>query len=279
MHPTKQPTKQPTKHLTKTPTKSPTKTTTMAPIIACGNSSIYIASYINSVTLSNKSLSLSGNTSLDRALQNLIASNNKTGVQLSTCNPADKYRLRQRFAYFALVFSGGKDLVTDWYADPNECQWKGIFCNANKTVNRLNLIGQGLAGIFPDDVGLWTGLQYLDVGLNQLGGTLPSSIGAWTGLVYFDASDNQLVGSLPSSIGAWTGLTNFIVYKNQLTGTVPKEVSNWASIKLAYLYSNKFNGTMPVIGIDFCPRTNTLRKYVLYADCTEIVCSCCNFCA
>jgi Leucine rich repeat N-terminal domain len=207
--------------------------------------------YINSVTLSKKTLSLSGNDSLDPALKQLVASNNET---LSTCLAADQSRLNQRFAYLAFMFSTNGKNSPSWFSNSNECSWTGITCTGN-TLTKLDLSFKGLAGTIPDDVGLWTGLTY------------------------FNVLSNQLIGSLPSSIGLWTGLTYFNVIINQLTGTVPKEVANWTSTKLnqAYFTSNMFNGTMPAIGNNFCP---TAKPGVnLWADCkSEIVCGCCNYC-
>jgi hypothetical protein len=207
--------------------------------------------YINSVTLSNKTLSLSGGTPPDKALQQLVASNNKTGVQLSTCKPADQNRLRQRFAYLALVFSTGKG-GTDWFASSDECQWAGTTCNGNGTVSEIGLSNVGLKGTIPDDVGLWSDLTKFYVSVNELAGTLPSSIGLWTGLNWFGISVNQFGGN------------------------VPKEVSKWASIQTAFFHLNKFTGSMPAFGNNFCPTNKT--GGTLAADCGEIVCGCCNVC-
>jgi Leucine-rich repeat (LRR) protein len=205
--------------------------------------------YINSITLSKKTISLSGNDSLDLALKQLVASNNEV---LSTCLAADKSRLNQRFAYLAFMFStNGKDNVPSWFAKPNECSWTGITCTGT-TVSGIDLFGRVLAGTIPDDVGLWTGQQS------------------------FVVSNNQLVGSLPSSIGLWTGLTKFDVGLNKLTGTVPKEVANWTSIQIAYFDNNMLNGVMPAIGNKFCPKNGPGGD--LSADCGEIQCGCCNYC-
>jgi PT repeat len=276
--PTYMPTVQPTKPPTKAPTAEPTKQPTKAPTIPCGTSDIAIEAYVNSITLSSKTLSLSGNNSLDLALKQLVASNNET---LSTCLAADQKRLNQRFAYLAFMFStNGKDKVPSWFAKTDECDWTGVTCS-HSTVTKLDLHGdflksKFLKGTIPDDVGLLTGLDAFAVYENQLAGSLPSSIGLWTALLYFGAFTNQLTGSLPSSIGLWTSLSYFDVSINQLTGTVPKDVANWTSIQYAYFRSNNFNGTMPAIGNNFCPKKGT--GFALWADCGEIQCGCCNLC-
>jgi Leucine-rich repeat (LRR) protein len=225
----------------KVPTKSPTKQPTKAPIIVFGSRSTDIVMYINNVSLSNKTISLSGNTPLDLALKQLVTSNNSTEVQLSTCLEADKRRLTQRFAYLSFMFSAGKVNVSSWYDKPNECQWVGVDCQNTSAVKGLVLRGKRLSGTIPDDVGLLTGLTVFNVGITNLVGSLPSSIGLWTSLTKFDAFINKLVGSVPSSIGSWTNLTEFTVAFNTFTGTVPREVSKWTSLRYALFYDNNFD--------------------------------------
>jgi hypothetical protein len=169
--------------------------------------------------------------------------------------------LRQRFAYLAVIYSTGMEgQASVWFADPDECKWRGIQCSNGKVIS-FSRSGLG-QGTIPDDVGLWTDLTRFNVGLNSFVGTLPSSIGAWSKLEYFNVANSGELGN------------------NQLTGTVPKEVSAWKPIKQAYFEGNKFNGTMPVVGDNFCPKNNT-NLGDLWADCkppAEIVCGCCNGC-
>jgi hypothetical protein len=239
-------------------------------------------------------------------VQSLDASNGRVGVQLSTCNQAGRDRLRQRYAYLAMIQSTGKGNMTSWFNRSDECQWTGFFCNG-LTVS-LDLSKRGLVGTIPDDVGLWTNadafrveenalvgslpssigkwtsLTYFSVFKNRIVGTLPSLIGAWKGISYFNAANNQLVGTLPSSIGNWTGIFTFDVSTNQLGGTVPTDVSKWTSLETSQLssvlfYSNMFTGTMPSFGNKYCPKNKT--GGLLQADCgasKEIVCVCCNGC-
>jgi hypothetical protein len=235
-----------------TPIKAPTnlrpKSPTKAPIVACGKGSNAIAAYINSITLSKKKLSLSGTTPLDKALKYLIASNKKVGVQLSTCLSDHQARLRNRFAYLALMYSTGREsLERTWFGADHECEWAGMVCNGN-TVREFDLSSRGLQGTIPADIGLWSRLNKLDLSYNQLSGSLPSTIGKW------------------------------------LTGTVPKEVSKWVTfgsttIGTAYFESNLITGTMPTIGYNWCPNTYEDIFQYLLADCKyEIFCRCCNLC-
>jgi hypothetical protein len=244
----------------KAPTRLPPKAPTKAPIVACGKSSNAITAYINAITQSKKKLSPSGTNPLDKALKYLIASNKNVGVQLSTCLADHKARLRNRFAYLALMYSTGNEgRETTWFGSSNECEWAGIVCNGN-TVRELVLTNVGLQGTIPADVGLWSSLNKFDVSYNQLGGSLPSSIGKWTVLNYFS------------------------VESNELTGTIPKEVAKWTSfgsttIGTAFFHYNMFTGAMPTIGYNWCPSQSLEIFQYLIADCkAEIFCRCCNLC-
>jgi hypothetical protein len=237
-----------------------------------------IVSYINNITLSKQTLSTSGGAPLDKALKELNESNSRVGVQLSTCVEADKDRLRQRFAYYALIYSVRG--LTAWFDNSDECAWNGIQCISGR-VTALNLGDNGLGGTIPADVALWTNLTSFTLRENGgVNGVLPTSIGAWTHLQTFKVDKCQLGGSLPSTIGIWRNLTNFAVYSNRLTGTVPTELSKWTAITEAYFDDNSFNGTMPPIGSSFCPKNTSAG--VLWADCkppdAEIACACCSKC-
>jgi hypothetical protein len=151
------------------------------------------------------------------------------------------------------MFSTGKGKELAWFANSNEWQWNGVYRYFMNGVPNdvLSLVGAGLIGTIPDDVGLWTTLSGLEV------------------------ADNQLVGSLPSSIGLWTGLTDFNIMSNKLTGTVPASISAWTSIADVWMSYNNLNGTMPIMGNNYCGGGN------FWADCAapaKIVCGCCNMC-
>jgi Leucine-rich repeat (LRR) protein len=263
--PTKSRTKPPTKAPTKTPTKTPTKSPTKAPVKIC-TSTTDIVNYINGITLSGQTLSLSGSTSSEKALQQLVSAQNTT--LLNACLDDDRDRLRQRYAYLAFVFATGKENEKSWFDEANECQWQGVACVAAR-ISTIDLFNQGLFGTISVDVGLWydlknfsvprnalqgslplsvgnwTGLTNFEVNRNKLGGSLPSSIGKWTGLTSFNASINQLGGSLPSSIGAFTGLTLFNVAGNLLQGALPSSIGAWTNLTSFNVANNLLEGPLP----------------------------------
>jgi Leucine-rich repeat (LRR) protein len=236
-----QPTRAPTRLPANAATKAPTKQPLSAPT-PCLND---IVNYINNITLSKQVLTVSEDTLLDEALGQLILSNAKPGVQLSTCNETDRDRLRQRFAYLALIFSTGKGNEVSWFDDADECSWTGITCDSNGRVSTLVLFGRALKGSIPPDIGLWSSLKLFNVESNQLNGHLPAALGRWSGLTHFEVMLNQLVGSLPSSIGHWTLLEFFDVSDNKLTGSLPASFAAWSLLQTFSASSNRLTGRLP----------------------------------
>jgi hypothetical protein len=236
-----------------------------------------VVQYINSITLSNQTLSESGVTLLDDALRQLLLSNARLGVQLSQCNET---RLRQRYAYFALACSTGIVGKLN-FTDDDECSWEGVTCTNDGTVTELKLNNKNMTGRIPADVGLWTGLTRFSVAGNGLSGPLPNSTGEWTSLFYLDISSNRFTGSLPMSIGAWTRIVFFNVSMNQFSGTIP---INFRYRGVMFLQGNSFSGTMPtdVFNGYNCPRLREysigFARFDLWADCQELECACCNYC-
>jgi hypothetical protein len=247
--PTKLPiakTKAPT---TAPPTKAPTRRPTSAPTAAptpCVND---IVKYINSITLSNQTLSVNGFTALDQALVQLLLSNTRAGVRLSTCNAADRERIRQRYAYFAIVYSTGiaKNVDVDY---DSECDWNGLTCNVNERVTKMDLSSQPLSGSIgsiPADVGLLTNLTKLELYNTGVTGSLPSSMALLTRLTYVDVGGNKLNGTLPTFLGAWTDLENIDLLQNEFTGRFPFSIaSSWSRLTSLDIDGNRFTGQLPI---------------------------------
>jgi hypothetical protein len=276
--------------LTKAPTNAPITLTTQS----------LLTSFINNITLSNRTIVANGPTPEDQALNYLIVNDTTFNfTQLLTLNSMMtnmvQFRIRQRYALLTLWFQQAFTNTTwrngyGWLENANECDndnsWKGITCTSidlkgdvgmQNVVTAVNLNFNNVNGTIPPDLGLLTALTYFDVYRNALIGTLPASIGQWTALRNIDVGENALTGTLPASIGQWTALTYFGVYDNKMTGTIPASIGNWSQIRKAYFYFNQLTGSMPN-GI--CPYINTTILGQLEADCkSEINCTCCTYCS
>jgi Leucine-rich repeat (LRR) protein len=255
-----------------------------------------LTSFINNITLSNRTIASNGPTPEDRALNYLIYKDttfNKSQLLTlnSTMTNMVQFRIRQRYALLTLWFQQAFYekkwySISGWLVNANECDnWYGIDCTSislggavgiQDVVTAVDLNFNDVKGTIPADLGLLTSLTRFDVNFNVLTGTLPASIGQWTALTSFNVYYNALNGTLPASIGQLTALTYFNVNNNALSGTIPASIGNWSQIQYAYFDANQFTGIMPN-GI--CPYINETYGDVLQADCySEINCTCCTYC-
>jgi hypothetical protein len=256
-----------------------------------------LTSFINNITLSNRTIVANGPTPEDRALNYLILNDTTFNFsQLLTLNTMMtnmvQFRIRQRYALLTLWFQQAFTNTTwsninEWLVNANECDnWNGIYCESinlggtvgmQNVVTAVELFNTNMKGTIPADLGLLTALTYFVVSRNALMGTLPVLIGQWTALTQFNVGENALTGTLPESIGQWTALQSFSVGLNTLTGTIPASIGNWSQIQVAYFDNNQFTGIMPN-GI--CPYIVRAIGEQLEADClSEITCTCCTFCS
>jgi hypothetical protein len=264
---TNAPTKAPTKALTKAPTKAPTN----APIMLTTQS--ILTSFINNITLSNRTIAKNGPTPEDQALKYLIVNDTTFNFsQLLTLNSMTtnvvQFRIRQRYALLTLWFQQAFTGTTwntrnGWLVNANECDnWYRITCASND---------------LGSNVGTQNVVTRIDMFINNIQGSIPADLGLLTAMKRFNVFNNALTGTLPASIGQWTALTAFSVSSNALIGTIPASIGNWSQIQYAYFYINQFTGTMPV-GI--CPYIVRANGDQLEADClTKINCTCCTRCS
>jgi hypothetical protein len=122
------------------PTKAPTKATTKAPTMLTTQS--LLTSFINNITLSNRTIVANGPTPEDRALNYLIVNDttfNFTQLLSLTSMMTNmvQFRIRQRYALLTLWFQQAFTNTTwtnkgGWLLSANECdtfyKWYGIGC-------------------------------------------------------------------------------------------------------------------------------------------------------
>jgi hypothetical protein len=245
-----------------------------------------VVEYINSFTLSGRTLTVNGTTPEDRALKWLVITD---PFPLPPNSDTNKARLRQRFALLTLGFqpSSGEQVVlrtSGWVlSTANECDWNpyaGWKCE-NGQVTNFN-VPVGIAGTLPPDLCWLTAMKTFTLSYSGIAGTLPTQLGWWTHLTALTMSGGSVQGTIPSSIGAWTALTYVSLERNKLSGTIPPTVAAWTVLQTASFYSNNLNGTMPEFGGGFCPAFG--KGVDLFADCNnntgraKIKCECCNRC-
>jgi hypothetical protein len=258
----------------------PTKAPTNAPITLTTQS--LLTSFINNITLSNRTIAKNGPTPEDQALNYLIVNDTTFNFsQLLELNSMMtnmvQFRIRQRYALLTLWFQQAYTNTrwsdrNGWLVNANECDnnWIGIGCasiNLGGTVGMQNVVTavdlfrNNIQGTIPADLGLLTALTNFYLGLNALTGTLPESIGQWTALTSFFVG-NALTGTLPASIGQWTALTSFRVSNNALTGTLPASIGQWTALTGFRVSGNALTGTLPAsIG-----QWTALTSFIAYSN-------------
>jgi hypothetical protein len=238
-----------------------------------------LTSYINSITLSNQTITANGTSPESMALAWMIA--NDTTLDTATLISQDNhlsqnalgFLIRQQYPLLVMWFQQTETakwaITTGWLVDSSECAWYGISCQvldvyydddklnggSENVVTKItfDLIGS-YVGIIPLDISLLSHLQHFEVQNTRnsddeiercLKGSLPESIGQWTALTYFSVASNFLSGKLPESIGQWTDLTYFNISVNSFDGTLPESIGQWTALTSFDVYMAVLNGTLP----------------------------------
>lgn len=86
---------------------------------------------------------------------------------------------------------------TGWgITDAPQCQFEGVSCNSAGHVTNITLIGNGLKGTIPEELGLLRHLRVLNLKDNEMVGNLPTSL-KFPPLEELDISGNMLTGYVP----------------------------------------------------------------------------------
>lgn len=92
---------------------------------------------------------------------------------------------------------GGHNNLAQQWTDKDYCQWKGITCNKEKLVTRLELPSMQLGGTLPTELQVLHHLKVLILTNNQLRGPIPVR---HVPVLFLD--QNQLNGTIPESVHA-----------------------------------------------------------------------------
>ena len=135
---------------------------------------------------------------------------------------------------------------TGWWETYTPCStpWYGVTCSDGH-VNQIDLVNNQLTGTIPQDIGNFSGLQYLYLNGNQLSGSIPPQIGSLNNLKYLYLYSNQLDGGISPELGNLSSLQYLSLSSNQLGGSIPMELGKLSNLRNLYLYSNQLNGSIP----------------------------------
>jgi hypothetical protein len=147
--------------------------------------------------------------------------------------------------------TGGESWTTPadhpWGDDPNPCTWWAIVCAGGDhgSVLEINLIGDGLTGTIPSEIGQLSSLTHLRLGSNDLWGLLPGTIANLQDLVMIELTGNHHSGPIPEWLGDLPNLKYFFAWGNDFSGPIPAELANAQSLEFVILDNNDLSGAIP----------------------------------
>jgi len=171
----------------------------------------------------------------------------------------------------AILNSGWWNTSDAYFNISNLCNWYEILCNKAGSIKRiikyssttseihfatLNLsvfhnleilyvVGIGLEGTIPKEIGLLSKLTDLYLLNNSLVGEIPSSIGNLRQLEFLDISYNNLQGSIPHELGFIKNLTTLSLPHNRIKGEIPSSLGNLKQLEYVDISHNNIQGSIP----------------------------------
>ncbi|MQL95472.1 hypothetical protein Taro_028142 [Colocasia esculenta] len=112
-------------------------------------------------------------------------------------------------------------------------------------VVNIELRGQNLTGVLPEEFGNLTSLTKIDLSRNYINGTIPAT--AWTSLPLriITLVGNRLSGPIPEAIGKITTLQSLVLDDNMLQGSLPRALGSLTNLATLILSANNFTGELP----------------------------------
>ncbi|XP_077228250.1 leucine-rich repeat transmembrane protein kinase family protein [Tasmannia lanceolata] len=143
------------------------------------------------------------------------------------------------------------DRLRDWNIPINgeyhsHCNWTGVSCNSNGSVQRLDLSHMNLSGRVSETIQQLQNLAQLNICCNGFSSSLPKSLSNLQSLKNLDVSLNSFVGSFPSGLDRATGLICVNASGNNFAGTLPDDIGNATSLEILDFRGSFFQGTIPI---------------------------------
>jgi len=155
-----------------------------------------------------------------------------------------KHLWHERYAVATFLYSTNVQyLVNSVFRTTNPvCQWAGVGCSNGLEVDTLEFSNSMLSGSLPTEIGILTGLSYLDIANNNVGGSLPSEIGFLSDLEDVMLSHNAMTGTFPSELGMIKHPWFLYADNNRFSGSLPSELGKFLGIDLSF---NDLSGNLP----------------------------------
>ena len=133
---------------------------------------------------------------------------------------------------------------TNWGTKAPLGEWLGVIIDVDGRVVGLTLIGNGLVGELPAELGDLTSLAHLSFASNSLTGPLPAEFGSLVSLKELALELNSFTGPL-SILGELVNLERASLFGNSFTGPIPAALGDLANIEVLVLSQNRLTGPIP----------------------------------
>ncbi len=157
-------------------------------------------------------------------------------------------------ALLALKDSTTSTNPLNWSTSTPIAKWDGVAvedvevgADTVKRVTSVSLLGHGLSGSLPPELGRLTQLTKLNLDYNSLSGQIPVELGNLTQLRTLNLNSNSLSGQIPTELGNLTQLRTLNLSYNNLNGQIPGELGNLVNLESLWLGGgNVFTGCIPL---------------------------------
>jgi len=212
--PTTSPTKEPTRFPTRAPTPRPTPTPTSAPTVPPEKR--YDARLRNYLE-NDFGVEIQSNRA-NEAVSVIVEEAKADGFNEIPLTP----KIVQRYAMINMELALFDGSSRNWGSfKQEECTWPGISCNSNQEVTQVQLLGKGLFGSIPSEIGLLKALEHLDLASNGLQGSIPEELYSCLSLQKIFLYDNRFSGTISDKIIDLWDLEEFNLSTNQISGRIP----------------------------------------------------------
>ncbi|KNA05485.1 hypothetical protein SOVF_189850 [Spinacia oleracea] len=127
----------------------------------------------------------------------------------------------------------------------SHCEWKGVWCNNEGFVEKLDLSNMNLSGKIPETIQDFKSLTSLNLCCNAFAFSLPKSLSNLTTLVTLDLSQNEFIGNFPTGFSQAKGLITLNASSNNFEGNIPDDLGFCNSLEVLDFRGSFFEGSIP----------------------------------
>lgn len=138
-----------------------------------------------------------------------------------------------------------KGLVVSFRDNKISGQITAEFSRKCSAIRALDLAGNQISGMMPDNVGLLGALVKMDMSRNFLEGQIPASFKDFKSLKFLSLAGNNISGRIPSCLGQLRSLRVLDLSSNSLAGEIPNNLVTLGDITVLLLNNNRLSGNIP----------------------------------